>query len=120
MTVKDRKTVDYISKSDDGSTMSMIMVEDRPLNTAGIVNETVDKVNTYLAFLRDGQLVDFDADAKTAKVRVQYNVLDDPESSAQLMLVLTEAGQMFAKDGVEFRIRHFNFLDQMIEPVERD
>jgi hypothetical protein len=115
MTVKDSKTVDYISKSDDGTSMSMIMVEDRPLDTPGIVNETVDKVNTYLAFLRDGQLEGFDEDAKNAKVRVQYNVLDDPKSSPELMDVLAEAGEMFTKEGVEFRVRHFNFLDESIE-----
>ena len=116
MTVSDRGTIDYISKADDGSTMSMIMLEDRPLDTPGLVNATVDKVNTYLEFLREGHLEKFDPDAKNAKVRVQYNILDDPESSPQLMEVLVEAGELFNKAGAEFRIRHFNFLNETVEP----
>jgi len=110
VSVKETDTIDYITKSDDGSSISLTMVEDRPLDDPGVLDDTVAKINAYMAYLASGQLEEFDPDAKTANVRVRYNVLDDPEAAPELMGILRDAAAMFTKNGVEFVVRHFNFL----------
>lgn len=108
MSVQQTDTIDYITRSEDGGTVTLTMVEDRPLDAPGLVDDTVAKMNAYLIFIGSGHLEEVEPAATGASVRVQYNVLDDPETSPDLMAVLRDAAAMFSQNGVEFVIRHFN------------
>ena len=88
--------------------MTPVMVEDRDLSTPGLVDETARKIDAYVNFVTSGQLTQHDPQARSASIRVQYNVLDDPEQSPALMRVLSAATAMFADHGIEFFVRHFN------------
>jgi hypothetical protein len=109
VTVNDRNTLDYVAQSDDGSRVTLIMVEDRPLDTPGVRQETLAKVNEYMALIASEDFFELVPEAKSASiVRVQYNVLDDPEQEPDLVRVLVAANNMFRKNGIDFQINHLN------------
>ncbi len=108
MTVKDRNTIDYIAQSEDGSRVTLIMLEDRPLDTPGLRKETLSKINEYMALIAADNFTEIVPEAAGASVRVQYNVLDDPEQEPALVEVLVEANRLFSKNGIDFQINHLN------------
>lgn len=81
MSVADRYVVDHITRSETGDQYTLVMVEDRPLDAPGLVEETLQKVNEYLQIIASGAFVREVPEASGAALKVQYNVLDDPESS---------------------------------------
>jgi hypothetical protein len=109
MTVADRGTIDHIARSSGGDQITLLMVEDRQVDgPVDILDDTIAKINAYADFIASGQLYEQLPDAQQSTVRVQYNSLDDPATSGQLIKVLSMATEVFGKLGVEFVVRHLN------------
>lgn len=102
MTVADRYVIDYIAKQDDADVYTLIMVEDRSLDTPELRTQTLAKVNEYMQLISSGELFREVPEARGSVLRVQYNVLDDPEQSPELMAVLQAANRLYQKNGIDF------------------
>lgn len=108
MTVEQRGVIDFIEKSRDGRTVSLVMLEDRNLDDPAVVEDTMAKIDTYMEYVVSGQIRQFEPTLADLPVVVEYTVVEDPSTSPALLDVLVGAKAMFAQEEVGFAIRHLN------------
>lgn len=104
MTVQDAGSVDQITVSDDESTCTLLMVEDRPFTGSSAQHDQImEKVNTYLAFLQGGQFAEQFPELAQKRKAVRLVCMDEPKDQA-LMELLRVASDLFARNGVDFSV----------------
>ncbi|GAA1850132.1 DUF6572 domain-containing protein [Actinomadura bangladeshensis] len=104
MTVRDAGSVDQITVSQDESTCTLLMVEDRPFTGASAQHDQImDKVNTYLAFLQGGQFAEQFPELADKRKAVRLVCVDEP-SDPSLMELLQVANGLFARNGIDFSV----------------
>lgn len=104
MTVRDSDTVDSITRSSDGASVTLLMIEDRPFDgSRAQVEEVVAKVNTYLRFIQTGQIYRELPDTLGRELRVRLLCQQAPEDDL-MRSALRMAGGMFARNSVDFGV----------------
>ncbi|GAA4200996.1 DUF6572 domain-containing protein [Actinocatenispora rupis] len=104
MTVRDGDTVDSITRSADGTAVTLLMIEDRAFDgSRQQVEQVVAKVNTYLRFIQTGQIHRELPDTLGRELRVRLVCQQAPEDEL-MVTALRSAGGMFARHSVDFGV----------------
>ncbi|HEY3502536.1 MAG TPA: DUF6572 domain-containing protein [Actinocatenispora sp.] len=104
MTVRDSETVDSITRSADGASITLLMIEDRPFDgSRQQMEQVVAKVNTYLRFIQTGQIYRELPDTLGRALRVRLLCQRAPEDD-RMLNALRMAGGMFARHSVDFGV----------------
>jgi hypothetical protein len=102
VTVEDPTTIDRVTKSDDGTRYTLVMVEQRPLEMSDEqVEQILRKVNRYLQAILSGELYQIFPDARGKKIGVRLVVMDEPNHPRMAELIEVVGGY-FLKEDMEF------------------
>lgn len=101
-------SIDTIAISADGKTIELALIEDRPLDSPDLVDQTAAKFATYLNFIDTGQIKESVPDADQLQLEVCYVTVEAPEGHPDLIAVLKNAKRLLAEQGVNLRVQHFN------------
>ena len=108
MTVSQSDVIDFVTLSADGEQMTLTLLEERDLATPGLVDETLVKINFYLRAITTGLVAQVEGYREGLRFAVQYNVMEDPAGSPELLQFLNAAAQKCAELQIDFRIVHLN------------
>jgi hypothetical protein len=104
VTVAEVDRVDQITRSPDGQTYTLLMVEPRPFDGGqDQVDQFLAKANAYLLYVQSGQLYQTVPEAQGRIVRVRLVCQDMPEAG-RMQEALRAAAAAFDRHGVEFGV----------------
>ncbi len=102
--VRNPGVVDLITFDPKTDEHVLVMIETRPWDGSfERLKEIQDKVNNYLVFALDGEMVRKFPDSKNKRVRLQLNSFESPDSKTQEFLVAV--AEKLRQNGVNFAIR---------------
>jgi hypothetical protein len=105
VTVEDPTVVDQVTRSEDGTSYTLVMVEPRPLEMSEEqVQQIVTKVNRYIDIIRSGELYEKFPDARGKEVGVRLICRDEPDHPRMVEL-LNALAEVFLKNGIGFVVQ---------------
>lgn len=113
MGLEDPTTIDVVSESADGE-IGLIMTETRRWDgSPERSKELQDKLNTYVAFVESGRLVEEYPEAQGRAVRIQLDTLEEPD--AQTRTILEHVERRLAEESIRFVVERYP--QELVEAV---
>jgi len=101
--VKDFNTIDLVTHDPATDELVVIMIEDRAWAAdPGQLDQLLKKINTYLHFVEDGDLVQHFPQAAGKPVRLQLDCNEPPTGAVQQFI--KEAQQVLLSRGITFAV----------------
>ncbi|GLY92146.1 hypothetical protein Airi02_100740 [Actinoallomurus iriomotensis] len=105
MTVEDPTIVDQVTRSEDGTRYTLVMVEPRPLAMSDEqVRQITEKINRYIEIIVSGELYEKFPHARGKEIAVRLICMDEPDHPRMTEL-LDVAAEVFLKNGIDFAVQ---------------
>jgi len=104
MTVEDHKVIDIVSHHPDGDVVRLVMVEYREWGEqGGLLHDLQAKLNTYLAFVTEGQLASDYPELVGKRVRIELHSIHPLGERERRFLSIVES-EYLKPEGIELGV----------------
>lgn len=102
MAIENADRVDSISRTPDGNSYTLLMVEDRPFEDSDErFHQLLEKINAYMLYVQGGQFYEDYPEARGKRLQVRLVCYDEPVGE-RFIALLGAATQMFGRHDVDF------------------